>query len=127
MDEFIFTNAKTTDAQISLIEYYTMSGLQDFFDENQLPRLNTNTDKVYAKKTIRDNGTSRYSIKLSLSNRLYDPTSQYGLDKTKSFLDSTVRNENRFKNVGPKVFDMYITFLKTKNNSWLHNAQREDE
>lgn len=127
MDEFIFDSAKTMDAKRSSIEYYTISGMQDFFDENQLPRLNTNTDKVYAKKTIRDNGTARYSIRLSLSNRLYDPTSQYGLDKTKSFLDSTVRNENRFKNVGPKVFDMYTTFLKTKNNSWLHNAQREDE
>lgn len=127
MDEFIFSNIKSTTAQQNTIEYYTVSGLQDFFDENQLPRLNSDSDKVYAKKTIRDNGTIRYSIKLSLSNKLYDPTSQYGLDKTKSFLDSTVRNENRFKNVGPKVFDMYTTFLKTKNNSWLHNAQREDE
>lgn len=128
MDEFIFSNAKPAVLkQQPSVELYTLSGLQDFFDENQFPRLNTDTDKVYAKKTIRDNGTVRYSVKLSLSNKLYDPTSQYGLDKTKSFLDSTVRSEDRFKNVSPKVFDMYLTFLKTKNNSWLHNAQREDE
>ncbi|MFO0004426.1 MAG: hypothetical protein ACK559_25190, partial [bacterium] len=69
----------------------------------------------------------RYCIRLSLSNKLYDPTSTYGLDKTKSFLDNTVRSEDRFKNVSHKVFDLYTTFLKTKNTSWLYNAQREDE
>lgn len=128
MDDCIFSEARSANsAQSPSIEYYTISGYQDFFDENQLPRLNSDTNKTYAKKTIRDNGTVRYSIRLSLSNKLYDPTSQYGLDKTKSFLDSTVRSENRFKNVSPKVFEMYVTFLKTKNNSWLHNAQREDE
>lgn len=128
MDNFIFS-ANKTDAikQESGVEYYTLSGNEDFFDDDQMPRLNADSNKVYAKKTIRDNGTARYSIRLSLSNKLYDPTSQYGLDKTKSFLDSTVRSENRFKNVSPKVFDMYLVFLKTKNASWLHNAQREDE
>jgi len=128
MDNFIFS-ANKTDAikQESAVEYYTLSGNEDFFDDDQMPRLNADSNKVYAKKTIRDNGTARYSIRLSLSNKLYDPTSQYGLDKTKSFLDSTVRSENRFKNVSPKVFDMYLVFLKTKNASWLHNAQREDE
>jgi hypothetical protein len=128
MDNFIFSaNKADTTKQQSVVEYYTLSGNEDFFDDDQMPRLNTDSNRVYAKKTIRDNGTARYSIRLSLSNKLYDPTSQYGLDKTKSFLDSTVRSENRFKNVGPKVFDMYLVFLKTKNASWLHNAQREDE
>lgn len=123
--EFIFTNNQT--ARNNTTDYYTISGEEDFFDEEQLPRLTTDTEKTYAKKTTRDNGTVRYSVKLSLSNKLYDPTSQMGLDKTKSFLDSTVRNENRFKNVSPKVFEMYTTFLKTKNKAWLNNAQREDE
>lgn len=127
--EFIFAQAKNVpDNQLqSSVEYYTLSGNEDFFDDNQLPRLKSDCDKVYAKKTIRDNGTIRYSVKLSLSNKLYDPTSNFGLDKTKSFLDSTVRNENRFKNVSPKVFELYTSFLKTKNTSLLLNAQREDE
>lgn len=128
MDSFIFTSDKSNVIkQEASVEYYTISGNEDFFDNNQMPRKNVDSDKVYAKKNIRDNGSTRYSVRLSLSNKLYDPTSQYGLDKTKSFLDSTVRQENRFKNVSPKVFDMYLIFLKTKNISWLHNAQREDE
>lgn len=125
-ENFIFSSTKKQKKETS-IEFYTMVDHQDFFDEDQLPRLNNDSDKVYAKKIIREDGSVRYSIRLSLSNKLYDPTSTFGLDKTKSFLDNTVRNENRFKNVSHKVFDNYITFLKTKNSSWLLNAQREDE
>ena len=124
--EFILSKTKKPDANSS-IDLYTITGDEDFFDDDQLPRLNYDSENVYAKKTIRDNGTIRYSIRLSLSNKLYDPMSQMGVDKTKSFLDNTVRDENRFKNVSPKVFDMYTTFLKTKNKAWLNNAQREDE
>lgn len=125
MSECIFSIKK--DNKSSLTEYYTLSGNQDFFDENELPRLSSESDKVYAKKIIREDNSIRYCIRLSLSNKLYDPTSTYGLDKTKSFLDNTVRSEDRFKNVSHKVFDLYTTFLKTKNTSWLYNAQREDE
>lgn len=125
-DNFIFTgNANTKVENITAL--YTLSGEEDFFDNDQLPRLNNDSERVYAKKVTRDNGTIKYSVKLSLSNKLYDPMSTFGLDKTKSFLDSTVRNENRFKSVSPKVFEMYTTFLKTKNKAWLNNAQREDE
>jgi hypothetical protein len=125
-ENFIYTSKSKLRKDPS-VEYYTLAGSQDFFDGNELPRLNQESDRVYAKKTTRDDGSVRYSIRLSLSNKLYDPTSKLGLDKTKSFLDNTVRNDDRFKNVSHKVFDHYITFLKTQNSSWLLNAQREDE
>jgi hypothetical protein len=126
MNDFIFSKPTNVKA-VGSTEYYTISGSEDFFDDNQLPRLNQESDKVYAKKIIRDDNTVRYCIRLSLSNKLYDPTSVYGLDKTKSFLDNTVRSENRFKNVNPQVFELYTNFLKTKNTAWLHNAEREGE
>lgn len=125
-ESFIYTSKSKVRKEPS-IEYYTLAGNQDFFDENELPRLNKESDKVYAKRCVRDDGSVKYSIRLSLSNKLYDPTSKLGLDKTKSFLDNTVRNDDRFKNVSHKVFDHYMTFLKTQNASWLLNAQREDE
>lgn len=127
MDEFIFSGAKNTVIQSPVVEYYTLSGLEEFFDDNQLPRVNSDGDNVYAKRTVRDDGTIKYSIRLSLNSKLCDPTSQVGEGNSKSFLDTTVRGDNRFKNVNPKVFDLYTSFLKTKNNSWLLNAQREDE
>lgn len=127
MNDCIFSIKKDNNDKLSSTEYYTIAGNEDFCDSNQLPRLSSESDRVYAKKIIREDNSIRYAIRLSLSNKLYDPTSTYGLDKTKSFLDNTVRSEDRFKNVSHKVFDLYTTFLKTKNVSWLHNAQREDE
>lgn len=127
MDNFIFSGAKNVIQQTPSVEYYTVSGMEDFCDDNQLPRVNNDSDKVYAKKTIRDDGTIKYSIKLSLNSKLYDPVSQITNESNKNFLDNTVRGDNRFKSVSPKVFDLYTSFLKTKNNSWLLNAQREDE
>ena len=125
-NQFIFNQKRQADPE-SLVEYFTISGSEDFFDDDQMPRQNSESEKTYAKKTIRPDGSVKYSIRLSLSNKLYDPTSKYGLDKTKSFLDNTVRNENRFKNVSYKTFELYLSFLKTKNVSWLLNAERESE
>lgn len=127
MSEYIFQQDNTIKKSTSDIKYYTLDGEQDFFDDQQMPRLKTESEKVYAKQIIGSNGNIRYSIRLSLSNKLYDPTSPYGLDKTKSFLDNTVRSPDRFKSVNYKTFDLYTGFLKTKNKSYLYNAERESE
>lgn len=126
MNNYIFKQ-EVEDHGNNISSYFTISGEEDFSDDNQLPRCEQLTDKVYAKETINDLGTKRYYIRLSLSNKLYDPTSIYGLDKTKSFLDSTVRDPNRFKAVNFKTFSLYLNFLKTKNRSYLFNAEREAE
>jgi hypothetical protein len=90
-----------------------------------MPRLENETDEVYAKKIL-SAGRSNYYIKLSLENKFYNPLSVYGLEKTKSFLDNVVRDANKFKSVNKKAFDFYLTFLKTKNLSYLYNSERED-
>jgi len=128
MNEYLFSPNKNKSVNESnTIEYFTISGNQDYYDNEQMPRLSSPSDLVYAKKVINSEGITRYFIRLSLSNKLYDPTSPYGLDKTKSFLDSTVRDPDRFKAVNQKTFTLYLSFLKTKNTSYLHNAERESE
>jgi hypothetical protein len=126
MTEYLFSQNRDKKNEEST-SYYTMSDHQEYFDEDQMPRLKTNSDKVYAKKIINEEGKAKYSIRLSLSNKLFNPLSPFGLDKTKSFLDNTVRNENRFCNVNYKAFSLYLDFLKTKNLSYLYNAERENE
>jgi hypothetical protein len=126
MNNYIFKQ-ETGNKNNSLSSYFTILGEEDFMDANQLPRCKHLTDKVYAKEIINELGIKKYHIRLSLSNKLYDPTSIYGLDKTKSFLDSTVRDPNRFKTVNFKTFSLYLSFLKTKNRSYLFNAEREAE
>ena len=35
------------------------------------------------------------------------------------------KNQFNFKRVNKKVFDLYTTFLRTRNLAWLNNANRE--
>ena len=127
MNNFIFSpNQKSAESE-DLVEYYTVSGEQDFFDDQQMPRLKKDCDKVCAKKSIKNNGKTKYLVKLSLNSKLYNPLSKYGLEQSRSFLDNTVRPANKFKTVNHKTFNLYLDFLKTKNNSYLLNAERESE
>lgn len=130
MDNFIFKpsslfSKKTNKEEV--VEYYTVRGNESFIDEANKPRVNTENNSVLAKKTIRKNGTTKYSIRLGNNGKFYNPVSIYGQEKTHTFLNRICRSNDRFKEVSPKVFDMYIEFLNTKNVSWLINAEREHE
>jgi hypothetical protein len=35
-------------------------------------------------------------------------------------------NSDSFKEVSRKVFDFYLSFLRTSNISWINHAERED-
>lgn len=127
MSEFIF---KPANNEISIDsnqeQYYGIMGSHDFIDEHGDPRVKKADDsRVLAQKTIRDDGSIKYRIKFNRDNKMENPLSIYGQQKDSTFLDRVCRSNNRFKEVNPKVFGIYLNFLKTKNVSWLHNAERE--
>jgi len=108
------------------IEFYTLYGQEDFLDNDNNPRCESeNSDKVYAKRSHRDDGSIKYSIKLDSNGKIYNPISIYGVSKITSFLDRICRSQNKYKEVNEKAFSMYLKFLKTKNVAWLHNTERE--
>lgn len=130
-NDFIFRNDQSiyakegpsSDSQESL---YTLIGLESFLDDDDLPRTE-DTNKVFAKKVSRSNGTTKYMIRLESSGKLFNPVSIYGAEQQKTFLDRICRSDKRFKEVSSKTFAYYIKFLTTKNTSLLYNAEREDE
>ena len=125
-EQFIFEQSAKNIIQEN--EYYTLSGLEDFQDDLNNPRIKNSEDtKILAKKIIRDNNHIKFSIKLGNNGKIYNPISIYGEEKKSNFLDRICRNSNKFKEVNSKAFDLYIKFLKTKNIAWLHNAEREME
>jgi hypothetical protein len=127
MSEYIFSpNTQASPEQDKVIKYYTVSGKEDFFDEDQMPRTKNEINRTYAKHVISSNARSNYYIKLSLEHKFYNPLAVYGIEKTKSFLDNVVRYDGKFKSVSKKCFDLYLHFLKTKNLSYLYNSERED-
>ena len=133
MTEFIFTNNNNIfntqkDNENATEIGYTMVGMEDTLDQNDLPLSNDNeAEKVFAKKILRKNGTTKFLVRLSANGKLFNPVSIYGLEKEKTFLDRICRSNSKFREVNQKVFDLYIKFLQSKNISWLNNAEREAE
>lgn len=117
-------------------KYYTKKGYETFLDDDGDPRLENDSDKVYAKavknkpsKNFADKhrvGFSYY-IKSTPDKNLYNPTETYSIDPKvkKSFVNKICKSELKFLEVSESVFNMYINFLKTENNQWLIKAQRE--
>jgi hypothetical protein len=120
-EDFIF-KLKRNNEELATVEYYTFIGHEDFIDDDNYPRIKKEEDnRILAKKKIRENGSTRYSIKLDSSTRkLFNPI-MYDIN-------SKLENVKPvFKSVNSKTFNLYINFLKTKNQSWLLNAERESE
>lgn len=132
MEDYIFSSkhrysreAKATSEVDSV--FYTMSGFETTIDSDNNPITDEDqTAKIFAKKTVRDNGSVKYSIRFDKYGKMFNPVSIYG-NKDLSLLNNISRNNRQFREVGSKVFDMYMNFLQTKNTAWLHNAEREFE
>lgn len=129
MEKFIFEQNRTNTKKVETREeFFTIVGSEDFLDDNSNPRITeANNNKVYAKRILRDDGSYRYSVRLSASGKLYNPLSIYDNKNDKNFIERICRSSDKFRNVNSRAFDLYLSFLKTKNASWLNNAERETE
>jgi hypothetical protein len=130
MSDFIYSSKKNPQnnnkSQDPENQHFCLKDHAEFIDSDNNPRVdNENSDKVLAKKIIRDDSTYRFYIKLDNQGKLYNPLSIYGETKQSSFLDRVCRSQNKFKEVNEKAFNMYLSFLKTKNIAWFNNAERE--
>jgi hypothetical protein len=122
MNQDFFVRPK--DNTNNTIEYFTMIGQHEYIDEDKNPRLNSEKPNVCAKKIIGDQST-KFFIKTGLYGKIYDPIGLYSEGTGAKFLAKTGKKAWDFKQVNAKVFEMYLTFLRTKNRAWLTNAERE--
>lgn len=126
--EYIFKQDRTATRNQTHEEFFTLLGSEDFLDDNNNPRIkNETSNSVYAKKILRDDGSYRYSIRLSASGKLFNPLSIYDNKNDKNFIERICRSSDKFRNVNGRAFELYLSFLKTKNPAWLNNAEREAE
>jgi len=89
--------------------------------------------EAYARKAITANRI-RYYIKRDNNGKLFNPlaitgNSNHQKDKkcttTTNRTDGTIMQSGRFVEVNKNIFLMYLKFLRTKNQAWLFNAERE--
>lgn len=114
---------------------FTIKGKQNDLDDNDYPILwdvqyedsgklvqAETREEAYAMK--RSNcGVVNYYVKMA-SGTILNPNSMYAEFKhqKRSKIGEKIY---QFQRVGKKVFEYYLQFLKTKNATWLANAQRE--
>jgi len=120
IEMFIQDNAKSNRD----VECYTVIGSQEYFDENDRPRID-DEEKALAKSVSIDNKSPRYYIKVGTYGKIYNPIGLYSEGHSEKFLAKIGRKQFEYKEVNKKIFDMYINFLTTKNLAWLNNAERE--
>lgn len=116
-------DASTTKTE-TVREYYTILGDHDFIDPNNRPRT-TEENKNTLAKVIRVKNSAKFYIKTGTYGRIYNPMGMFSEGKNDKFIAKTGKKEYTFKQVNQKIFDMYLSFLSTKNIAWLNNAERE--
>lgn len=115
--------------------YYTTLQYQEFVDDNDNSRTNSDSDKVFAKTimsgysknvTEKTPKYNKYYIRISPNKKLYDPFPKYSVSDNKaSFIDKVCKSNNLYKEVPESVFNMYLNYLRTENVQWYNKAQRE--
>lgn len=104
------------------VKNYTILGNHDYIDDDDNPR--SEESKAMAKSITANNNT-RYFVKIGTYGKIFNPIGLHSEGRQDKFLSKIGRKEWEFKEVNPKVFDLYINFLKSRNIAWLNNAQRE--
>lgn len=123
MDEtFIVDHSKNHDTKTET--FYTIVGKHDKLDNENNPIIAKDTGEAYAKKVIL-NGKTKFYIKTGAYGKVYNPIGLYSEGTAAKFLAKTGKPAWQFKEVNGRIFDMYVSFLRTKNLAWLNNAERE--
>ncbi len=104
--------------------YYTIVGKQTSFDTDENPVLDSDGPNVLAKKITTDN-RSRFYIKVGPFGKIYNPIGIFSEGRGNKYLKQAGKEEWPFEEVNNRVFNLYLSFLRTKNQAHLNMAERE--
>lgn len=104
---------------------YTILGKHNGIDDEGYPLIDNDSDKVYAQHHLiinRDgHAVHKYLVRRGRGGYFFNPIGMYESNSNKN----VAYERWSLKEVLPKVFNLYLQFLKTKNVAWLRNAERE--
>ena len=118
-----------------LVTAYTMTGREDYVDGTGYPVVEIANDMLplaeieertdaYAARVIVGTITKHY-IKKGKHGRLFNPIGLYSEGQAKKRMNHAGKMEWTLQSVTPKTFKFYLDFLRTKNEAYLNNAERE--
>lgn len=117
--------------------YYALKGCEDFLDNEGNPRIRDAQSRHIAAKCIRNKKSKHFQrdmyyysfyIRSTPNNTLYNPIENYSIIQNKrqfDFIDKVCKETWTFKEVTHTTFKKYLEFLKTKQTSWLKDAERD--
>lgn len=119
-DRFVVDQNKKHEAKDTDLKYYTSLGDGDYVDDDGNERQIDQQDNTFAK--YKD---GNFFIKVGLDNRAYNPIGMFSEGQYNKILSKIGKKEFNFKKVNKRVFELYLSFLRTKNLAWLNNTNRE--
>lgn len=126
-ESFIHTSVENKEKTKENNKFFTTKIDCDFHDEENNPRVNNEEDeRVLAKIKRKQDNTYKYLVKIDNNKNLFNPKTDLSDNKRNNLSDQYFSQSSSFKEVSKKVFDYYLTFLRTSNILWLNTAQRED-
>jgi len=133
INQYIFrANKEEVEPQETTDKYYTMFGDHDYLDTEGNPRVEKESKKILARSYYSEKSsfggisvTEKYLIKIGVDGKIFDPSGMYSEGKQNKFLSKIGKKQFNLKEVNVKVFNLYLSFLRTKNKAWLNNAERE--
>lgn len=105
---------------------YTFHGWHDYLDDNDIPVLcDTKTEKAGDRdRAFAKSVNGQFFVKCNTSGQMYNPLDQmHGGSYAKE--NARMGKMWEFRSVPKISFDRYLQFLRTKNVSYLLNAERE--
>ena len=114
-----------------LVTVYTVIGKEDYIEEQSgVPCLSVELDAakthLYAH-AMKVSGAAgcRFFVKQGPYGKLFNPLGLFSEGQESKRSRHTGRLEWELKEVKEKVFNFYVNFLRTKNLSYINNAERE--
>jgi len=101
--------------------YYTLFGKQDFLEEG-CPMANGNSEHIYAIKRYKG-VKAHFYIKAAANGMFYNPMDMGTANRTEK-QSHNIKSNSEYTEVREEVFNQYLKFLRTKNVSWLTQANR---
>lgn len=118
IDDFVVQKKESQEEKSA--EFYTVFGMEDYIDNDGNPRQKKEKQNTFAKTA-----DGKYFVKIGIDNRVYNPIGMYSEGQHNKMLQKIGKKQFNFKRVNKKVYDLYVSFLRTKNLAWLNNADRE--
>ena len=104
---------------------FTVKGKEDYYDDDGYPIVKDENDIRCHAKIVQTGTGLRYFVKTGKTGRLYNPIGLFDENQQNKQMRHAARPQWKMQQTKKKVFEYYLEFLKTKNPSWLHNAERE--